>query len=104
MIPEEFLEWLNAKFVAYTKLVPPVEVMRGRLEKDVRDKLEEEIKDKVLEEADIDAQVDEAFEELRPDIDRHTIRLIRDVKKALEHDRARPWTAPVGDIAGEIVS
>jgi hypothetical protein len=57
-----------------------------------------------LEEADVDGQVDEAFEELRPDIDRHTKRLARDVNKALQRDRSRSWTAPVDDIAAEIVS
>jgi hypothetical protein len=104
MAPAELLTWLDAKFASHAKLIPPVEVLRDRLEADVKDEIEKAIRDKVLREARIDIQVDESLKKLKPTIADHEESLVEDVTKALEHDRSEPWTSPVGQIAVDLVS
>jgi hypothetical protein len=103
MSSPEFVEWLDAKFEPYAKLVPPVSVMRRRLASDVKELLREEITAEILEEAGINRLVEEAFEKRMVEIEARVESLAGDVAKALADDESRPWTGPIGDVAREIV-
>jgi hypothetical protein len=102
MSSPQFLEWLESKFAASPKLVPPVEVMRRQLEGDVRRGLGEKITAQVLEEAGIDDLVEDAFDERITAIDSWTDKLVTHVNDELKRDDSRPWTSPVGEIADRI--
>jgi hypothetical protein len=102
MTTPQFLRWINAKFESYSKLIPPAQVMRERLEEKIRERLEERIRDEILEEADFTGQVDAAFEDLGPEIDEKAETLVDEVTAELMQDRARPWRSPVDQIADEL--
>src|SRR5262249_11699014 len=104
MMPTEFLEWLEAKFAAHSKLIPPADVMRKQLEEDVKSGLEEKITNEVLEEAGIDALVEDAFKDRIPAMDAWAKRLVTSVTDDLRRDDSQSWTASVGKIAKRIVS
>jgi hypothetical protein len=104
MTTPQFLSWLDAKFEAYEKLVPPPAVMRSRLEENVRSGLKEKITAEVLEEAGIDDLVDDAFEDLKPKIETLAETLDSNVKEALDEDKSLPWWSPLEDMASDIVA
>jgi hypothetical protein len=95
----QFLEWLDAKFDAHKKLIPPDQVMRDQLEQDVRERLNEKITEEILEEAGIDDLVEEAFEERVPEMDSLTESLNETVTEELKQDRAKPWRDPIRSMA-----
>jgi hypothetical protein len=103
MTPARFLEWVDAKFASSPKLVPPDDVMRRRLEDDVRKRYREKITARVLAEARIDDQVKAAMEGAKPALENWGGKLTQRVKADLRRDATKRWTEPIGDVAAKIV-
>jgi hypothetical protein len=99
----QFLKWLDAKFAACPgKVVPPAEVMAGRLADRVRADLRSLIARRILVEAGLDDQVDRAMSERTDMVEAAAGTIVDDVAGALTADPSAPWSAPVARIAGEI--
>jgi hypothetical protein len=104
MTSPQFLAWLDEKFASHAKLIPPAEALKDHLEGDVRKALQKKIIERVLKEAGIDEQVDKAVEELKSTIDERVDDLVDEVTMALDDDRSQRWTAPINQIALDLVS
>jgi hypothetical protein len=101
MTTPQFLGWLDRKFEPYRgKVTPPVQVMRDRLEDELRADLKGRFTRKILKRAGIDDLVERAMhkrEEAIGETDLETI-----VTLALEKDPRKPWLAPVKRLARRI--
>jgi hypothetical protein len=104
MTTPQFLAWLDEKYKPYAKLVPPASVLRERLDEDVKEMLRADITAEILEQAGIDGLVDEAFERLKPELERHAKRLEMAVEDAFDEDRSRRWTEPVKAVARKVAN
>jgi hypothetical protein len=54
MTTPQFIDWLDGKLAAYSKLVPPPEVLKTELHKRIEDKVRAAITQRILREANID--------------------------------------------------
>ena len=105
MTSPEFLEWLDRKMDAHDrgKVVPPREVLRERLDRDVREQLESDIKAEILRKARIESRVDEAFRKLEPSL-RIPYRGIESrVQSALDDFPESRWSDVVKGLAAAVV-
>jgi hypothetical protein len=64
--------------------------------------LRADIEAEILEQAGIDGLVDEAFERLKPELERQARRLEGAVDDAFDEDRSRRWTEPVRALARKV--
>jgi hypothetical protein len=100
----QFLAWLDAKMADYAgKVIPPPEVLRGRLVDEMRGRLRDMITAEVLEAADVDGRVEVAMEALAPAVRRRSKSLKSAVTAALKEQPTEPWSAPVAHVAGELI-
>jgi hypothetical protein len=103
MTTPRFLEWLDSKFAACEKLVPPDEVMLSLLEVRVRKGLEARITSRVLMLAGIDDLVKKAMEERREQIASLADSIQDRVSRELADDPTLHWREPVQWIAHEVM-
>jgi hypothetical protein len=100
----EFLTWLDAKMAEFAgKVIPPAEVLQGRLVDEMRGRLRDMITAEVLEAADVDGRVEVAMKALAPAVRRRSKSLKSAVTAALKEQPTEHWTAPVAHVAGELV-
>jgi hypothetical protein len=96
----DFLRWLDAKMAAYEgKLIPPAEVMEGRLDDELRETLRRRIEAAILERADVDGMVERAVERRAGRIERAVANIEETIALALEQVADRPWTDPIDRLA-----
>jgi len=105
MTTPAFLAWLDAKFDAHAegKLVPPPDVLCGRLEATARGLVTGAITERVLREADLDGQVAAAMAPLVPRLAAEAERLRARVDEDLGRTPHHPWTVPVDTVAEAVV-
>jgi hypothetical protein len=108
MSTPQFLEWLERKFADHAdkvippKVIPPAEVMTGRLAEGVEATVREVITKRILAEAGLDDLVARAVAALAPAVAAAGGTIAREVTRALKKHPHEPWSAPVGRIAGRI--
>ena len=105
MTTPQFLQWLNDKMEKFGqgKLIPPESVLEDELHEKVREKLEQDITDRILKEQDVEGQIDQAFENLRPILDEKAKELPNYVVEDLTKEPYQSWRDPVLKTAKDIV-
>ena len=99
----QFLAWLDAKMEVYSgKLLPPVNVIRARLEQDTENRLRDRLTAEALKAYGVDGRLAAAIVELRAEFDRASRRLPRIIEAAYRVDLAEHWTAPVQKMASDL--
>jgi hypothetical protein len=100
MPTRRFIDWLDAKLAPYAgKVVPPQEVLVGRLAQGVEGSLRGTITRRVLADAGIEGLVERAVGDRATLLDSAAATLSADVAAALADNPSAPWTAPVSRIA-----
>ena len=104
MTSDVFLAWLDRKMEEFGqgKLVPPATVTQTQLETDVEEWLRRRLTDRILEEADLDAQVDDAFDAIKANgLD--DVGIDNVIAGALYGSPAQSWRKPVDETAKTVV-
>lgn len=104
MTSDVFLAWLDRKMEEFGqgKLVPPATVTQTQLETDVAEWLRRRLTDRILEEADLDAQVDDAFDAIKANgLD--DVGIDNVIAGALYGSPAQSWRKPVDETAKTVV-
>jgi hypothetical protein len=95
MTTPQFLGWLDRKFAPYIgKVVPPAEVLAGRLEQETRRRLRE---------VNLDGRLERAMEGLLPAIQGRAGGLQGVVVKDLAERPVEHWLVPIGRVAEAIL-
>jgi hypothetical protein len=103
MPTRQFLDWLDAKLTPHAgKVVPPPDVLTGRLAEGVEAKVRERVTVRVLAEAGLDDLVARSVAERAPAVEAAGGTIARDVTRALRKNPHEPWSAPVERIAERI--
>ena len=105
MSTPQFLQWLDDKMKEHGqgKLIAPDDVMAKELHEKAREKLTREITDRILKEQDVEGQIDQAFENLRPVLDEKAKELPNYVVEDLTKEPYQSWRDPVLKTAKDIV-
>jgi hypothetical protein len=105
MTTPQFLEWLDRKFSGCVgKVVPPDDVLAGRLRDEVRAGLRRRISGRVLRRARVGRRVEDALSRRETALAERSRTLRQDVARGLDADPSSPWADPVSRIAQEIAS
>jgi hypothetical protein len=105
MTTPQFLEWLDRKIAPHHKgkVLPPLKVMRERLEADVRQKARATITEEILRQANIDGRLEEEMGRLRKDIRARAAKLPAEVRDALARKPEESWSLTLQRIAAEVI-
>jgi hypothetical protein len=105
MTMPQFLDWLSKKMEPYDqgRLIPPEHVLTKELQEKVREALKDDIRDKILEEQDFKGQVERAYNQLKPKMNKKAGELHNDVADDLKKDPARSWHDPILEVARNLV-
>jgi hypothetical protein len=99
----QFIQWLDEKMSTFSgKVIPPADVLSGRLTENVRERLRESITNRVLSEARVDDRVNEELSRLTGQMTGIVTELPRLVATALDDDLSRHWKDVVGDLAERV--
>jgi hypothetical protein len=103
MRPSQLIAWLDGKMAEYVgKVVPPGDVLAESLEEGVRARLTEQITQDILRQANIAERVEREYSRRQPAILASLGTLEDDVRRALDSDPERHWTAPVDQVADRL--
>jgi hypothetical protein len=103
MTSRQFIDWVDAGIAPYAgKLIPPLEVITGRVAKQVEAVVRADETERVLAEAGIDGLVARKVAALAPAVEAAGRTITRDVARALKRNPQEPWSAPAVRIAGRI--
>jgi hypothetical protein len=105
MTPEEFVVWMEKKMEEHgvSKVIPNIHVLRDKLEEDVEAVLRAKLQRKILEESGYEDLVQAELTEKLQDVKDKLYDLTGEVTEALEETPVDHWTAPIKNIAKEIV-
>jgi nicotinamide riboside kinase len=101
----QFIAWLEGKMQQYGsgKLIPPNSIMEDTLEKEIVSLLEEKVQRQILQEAGYHERLQQAIRSVRPIVQEQEQHLLEFVSENLEENRENHWTAPIKELAREIV-
>ncbi len=104
MSTPQFLAWLNGKMASHAegKLVPPDEILAGRLRARARALTRAKISERILQDAGIDGQVEDAMGRAETSLRVAAGRLRRTVAATFSDEPALPWVEPVERVADEL--
>jgi hypothetical protein len=99
----QFIEWLEKKMADFAgKVIPPADVLSGRLTEIVRMRVRERIVDQVLSEARVDDRVDEELSRLAGQMAGVVTELPKLVATSLDGDPQQHWRDAVGALAERV--
>jgi hypothetical protein len=99
----QFIEWLDQKMADFArKVIPPADVLSGRLTEIVRQRVRERIVDRVLSEARVDDRVDEELSRLDGQMTGVITELPKLVATSLDGDPQQHWRDAVGALAERV--
>jgi Topoisomerase 6 subunit A/Spo11, Toprim domain len=98
MTTPEFIAWLDGKMTAYSKLIPPDDVLEAELDKRIEEKVRADITERILRDAGLDNQVATAvaaIEKPSPEV------LAEGIRQLFQQEPDREWRDHIEAIARE---
>jgi hypothetical protein len=104
MTTAQFLGWLDRKMApCLGKVLPPDDVLRERLDHDIRRSVRAAITAEILREARVDERVELAISDLEPSVRARAESIRDEVVAGLADQPTDSWTAPIGRIAESLI-
>ncbi len=105
MTPEQFINWIEEKMEEHGvgKVIPDIYVLENRLKENVEAVLRAKLQKEILQKAGYENLVQAELEEKSRSVLGKLWNLTEEVTEALEEKPVNHWTAPIKEIAKEIV-
>jgi hypothetical protein len=100
MTTPEFIAWLDGKMAAYSKLIPPGDVLEAELDKRIEEKVRADITERILREAGLDEHVAAAVAAIEKP---SAAVLAEGIRNLFQQEPDREWRDHIESIAREAV-
>ena len=98
MTTPQFIEWLDGKMAAFSKLIPPPDVLTAELDARIENKVRAAVSERILREARFEGQVATAIAAIKKP---SAATLAKGIKQLFKQKADREWRDHIEAIAAE---